>query len=93
MGAAAGLAAVKLGIAAGIAGAGVDLATNAANIKFGLANCVLNTGTELAAYTAALKLGIVRGWREPGNKALQRSRIFGLVLFIRGVTDQEGRSA
>ena len=34
-----------------------------------------------------------RGWREPGNKNLQRSRIFGLVLFMRVVTDQEGRPA
>ena len=34
-----------------------------------------------------------KGWREPGNKTLQRSRIFGLVLFMRGVTDQEGRPA
>ena len=32
-----------------------------------------------------------RGWREPGNKTLQRGRINGLVLFIRKVTDQEGR--
>ena len=34
-----------------------------------------------------------RGWREPGNKTLRRSRIFGLVLFMRGVTEQEGRPA
>ena len=34
-----------------------------------------------------------RGWREPGNKTLQRSRIFGLVLLMRGVTEQEGRAA
>ena len=39
------------------------------------------------------KAEAARGWREPGNKTLQRSRIFGLVLFMRGVTDQEGRSA
>ena len=32
-----------------------------------------------------------RGWREPGNMPLQRGRIFGLVLFKRKVTDQEGR--
>ena len=30
---------------------------------------------------------------EPGNKTFQRSRIFGMVLFMRGVTDQEGRPA
>ena len=34
-----------------------------------------------------------RGWREPGNMTLQRGRIFGLVLFKRKVTDQEGRPA
>ena len=33
------------------------------------------------------------GWREPGNMTLQRGRIFGLVLFKRKVTDQEGRPA
>ena len=32
-------------------------------------------------------------WREPGNKTLQRGKIFGLVLFKIGVTDQEGRPA
>ena len=34
-----------------------------------------------------------RGRREPGNMTLQRGRIFGLVLFKRKVTDQEGRPA
>ena len=34
-----------------------------------------------------------RGWREPGNKTLQSGRIYGLVVFIRRVTDQEGRPA
>ena len=34
-----------------------------------------------------------RGWREPGNKTLQKSKIFGMVLFMRGVTDHEGRPA
>ena len=38
-------------------------------------------------------LNLYRGWRELGNKTLQRSRVFGLVLFMRGVTDQEGRPA
>ena len=32
-----------------------------------------------------------RGRREPGNKTLQRGRIYGLVLFMRRITDQEGR--
>ena len=36
---------------------------------------------------------VSRGWREPGNKTLQRGRIYGLVLFMRRVTDQEGRPA
>ena len=35
--------------------------------------------------------GNIPRWREPGIKTLQRGRIFGLVLFIRRVTDQEGR--
>ena len=34
-----------------------------------------------------------RGWKEPGNKTLQRGKIFGLVLFKIGVIDQEGRPA
>ena len=34
-----------------------------------------------------------RGRRQPGNKSLQRGKIFGLVLFKVGVTDQEGRPA
>ena len=34
-----------------------------------------------------------RGWREPGNKTLQRGRIFSLVLFKKRVPDQEGRPA
>ena len=34
-----------------------------------------------------------RGWREPGNKTLQRGRIFVLVLFKKRVLDQEGRPA
>ena len=34
-----------------------------------------------------------RGWREPGNKTLQKSRIIRMVLFMRGVIDQEGRLA
>ena len=32
---------------------------------------------------------VCRWWREPGNKTLQRGRIFGLVLFKLRVTDQE----
>ena len=36
---------------------------------------------------------LCRGWREPGNKTLQRGRIFWLVLFKRRVSDQEGRPA
>ena len=43
--------------------------------------------------SAATEVPEIRGWREPGNKTLQRSRIFGLVLFMRGLTDQEGRPA
>ena len=35
----------------------------------------------------------LRGWREPGNKTLQRGRIFLLVLFKKRVPDQEGRPA
>ena len=33
------------------------------------------------------------GWREPGNKTLQRGKIFSLVLFKKRVSDQEGRLA
>ena len=36
---------------------------------------------------------VCRGRREPGIMTLQRGRIFGLVLFKRNVTDQEGRPA
>ena len=44
-----------------------------------------NAQTDIATYS--------RGWREPGNKTLQKGRIFSLVLFKKRVPDQEGRPA
>ena len=46
-----------------------------------------------SAQLSSLHSSILRGRREPGNMTLQRGRIFGLVLFKRKVTDQEGRPA
>ena len=44
-------------------------------------------------FNASYMTNEIRGSREPGNMTLQRGRIFGLVLFKRKVTDQEGRPA
>ena len=48
---------------------------------------------ELCSVQCTVRSGKGRGWREPGNKTLQRERLFLLVLFKKGVPDQKGRPA
>ena len=61
-------------------------------LPFGLDTTYARSKEQEAGKGAGVGAG-ARGWREPRNMTLQRSRIFGLVLFKKRITDQGVRPA